>query len=92
MVLHLPAADQILLLSLRHEGTPACHGVDVALHLQLGIGPLDGVGVDGQIHGKAPNRRQLFPRCQHAGDHQPPQAVLHLLINGTGVPIIQTDQ
>ena len=33
----------------------ARHGVDISLCLQLAVCPLDGVGIDGQLRGKAPH-------------------------------------
>ena len=69
----------------------ARHGVDVALRLQLAVRPLDGVGIDGQLCGKAPHGRQLLVRRQQTCQHHPPQAVLHLLVQRPPVPIIQGD-
>ena len=40
--------------------------VNVALALQLVIGPLDGIGVDGQRRGKRPHRGQFVPRLERA--------------------------
>ena len=71
------------------EAALSGYGINVSLLFQLVVGPLDGVGVDGQLGGHRPDGGQLLVLRHGAGDDHPPQSVLDLLINGTGVPIIQ---
>ena len=68
------------------EGALPRHGVQIALRLQGLVGPLNGVGVDGQAAGQGPHRGQLLPLLNGPGDHQAAQAVPHLLIDGPGRP------
>ena len=87
----LPAARHVLGRALGHKAALAGDGDHIALLLQLAIGPGDGVGVDGQLRGQGPDAGQLFPGLQHPGDHELPKAVLDLLVDGPGVPIVQMD-
>ena len=89
---------QQLRLSLLHSGVrladkaaPAGDGADIALCLQLPVGPLYGIGVYGKLGGKLPHRGHFIPRRQDAGENQLPEAVPYLFIDGPRVPEIDID-
>ena len=73
------------------EASLAGDGVDVALPLQLVVGPLDGVGVDGQLRRQGPDRGELFVRPDGPGDNQLAQPILDLLVDRPGVPVVEAD-
>ena len=62
--------------------------IEVALSFQCLIGPLDGIGIDGQRGRQCPHGRQLLPRLDGPRHHQVAQAVLHLFIDGPCVTVI----
>ena len=70
----------------------ARHGAEIALGLQLPIGPLDRVGVDGQCPGQLPHRGQLFPWRKNARDDQIAQCVIDLFIDRPRIAEIDMDQ
>ena len=62
--------------------------IDIPFPFQLVIGPLNRVGVDGELRGQRPDRRQLLTRRHGACDDQFFQAILDLLIDGAGIAIV----
>ena len=73
------------------EAALAGDGINVALSLQLVIGPLDGVGIDGQLRRQGPDRRKFLVGADGSGDDQLAEPVLDLLVDGAGVPVIEAD-
>ena len=73
------------------EAALSRHGADIALCLQLPVGALDGIGVNGKASRQFPHRGHFFISPQHAGQYQLPEALLHLLVDGPGVPVIDGD-
>ena len=79
------------LVDLRDERALTGHGQDIAVRLQLAVGPLDGVGVDGELSRQLAHGRQPAPRRQHAGQHETAQLRLDLLIDRARVPVVDGD-
>ena len=92
-VLKLPQEPDFL-PGIRH-GYPADkaalprHGGNPTLYFQLPVGPLDGIGVDGQLHRQLPHTGELIPFLQNPGRNLVTDPVGDLGINGSNIPIIQ---
>ena len=74
---------------IRHKAPLPLDRVNVSLPLQLHIGSLDGIGVDGQLHRQPSHRRQLLILLQNPQEHQLLEPLRHLLIDGPPVLVIQ---
>ena len=78
-------------LVFRYKIAFSLDGIDIALPLQLPVGPLDGIGIDAQLHRHAPHAGKLGVLGQGPHHHQFLQPVHDLLIDGPLVFEIQTD-
>ena len=74
---------------IRDKAALAFDGINISLAFQLRIRPLDGIGIDGQLRGKAAHRWQLRVLRQGTLKHQLPKPLSHLLIQRPAVPVIQ---
>ena len=64
---------------------------DIALLLQLPVGPLDGVWIDGEPGGQLPHGGQPFSRRDAAAGDQPAEIVCDLFVNGLWIPRVEDD-
>ena len=71
------------------EAALSRHRSDPSPHFQLPVGPLDGVGVDGQCRGQFPDAGQLIPGLQDAGGDLLTQTVHDLGVYWPGIPVIK---
>ena len=78
---------------LRRHGKAALagYGHTVALGLQLVIGALDGIGIDGKLARKGAHGGEFLPARDAAGDDELAQTVAHLLVNWAGIAIVQNN-
>ena len=88
----LPASRRRGVARVRHIAALPRHGADIALLLKFPIGPLDRVGVDSQLRGQLSHGGQALLRPEHLREDQFPEPVLHLLIDRSGIAIVDLDQ
>ena len=84
--LPLPAIPPVALRG--HKASPAGDGIKIAVLLQLGIGPLDGAWIHGELHGQTPHAGHFGQGLQTAAGNQPLQLLHHLFVDGALVPIV----
>ena len=91
----IKGAQQFVLFvlgGLRHaadKATLSGDGGNPSFRLQLTVGALDGIGVDGKLYRKLPDAGQLFAGRQNSGFNLFPVAVHNLRVNGSGIPIVK---
>ena len=77
------------LLRFGYKISAALYRIDQSFLLQLHVGSLNGVGVDGQLSRQGADAGEFFSGGENAGEHKTAQTVFYLLVDGAAVPIIE---